>query len=345
MSIFNFHDKNEFRALDISWSAIFKIILAVFLVYFLYLTKDIWFWVISGLIISVLFNPAINFFQKYKMSRGGATAFVYLSVLGLLFFMVYWVVPVFKNEIYQISQGFPQYFNTVAPYFSNLGFDAFQSADTFFGALRGWLLKVSTSSIFGSISAIFGGLFLTIAIFSLAIFFSLEEKGIENAFKLILPRKYEPAVVDVWKRTQAKISGWFAARLLSMLFIGIAVALLCVALGVSYPIFFGIFAFITAIIPFIGPFFFGAVMVLFVLLDAWQKAVVVGIGIIIIHQIEGNIITPVLTKRFMEFPATLVLISLLVGEQLWGIMGAILAIPLFGIIYDFAHEFLEKNKD
>jgi predicted PurR-regulated permease PerM len=259
--------------------------------------------------------------------------------------MIYWVVPVFKNEIYDISQGFPQYFNSVAPFFSNLGFDAFQSADSFFGALRGWLLKISTSGIFDSISAIFGGFFLTITIFSLAVFFSLEEKGIEKAIKLLLPRKYEPLVVGAWKRTQIKISGWFAARLLSMIFVGVMVSLLCVVLGVQYPVFFGILAFFTDLIPFIGPFFCGAVMVLFSLMTGWQLALMVAVGVTVTHQIEGNVITPLLTKRFMEFPTTLVLISLLVGEQLWGIMGAILAIPLFGIVYDFTRDFLEKNKD
>ena len=336
---------NSNKAIDVSWSAIFKVVFVVFAAYFLYLTKDIFFWVVSGLIISILFNPAIGFLQKFKISRGVATAFVYLSVVAALFLMVYWVVPVFKGEIFQIAQGFPQYFDKVAPFFQGMGFDVFQSADTFFGALRGWLIKVSTTGFFGSITAIFGGLFLTVTIFSLAVFFSLEEKGIMRAIKLMLPRKYESTVIDYWNRTQTKISGWFAARLLSMLFVGIAVALLCVVFGVQYPIFFGIFAFITDLVPFIGPFFCGAVITLFVLLDSWQKAVVVGVGIVAIHQIEGNIVTPVLTKKFMEFPTSLVLISLLVGEQLWGIAGAILAIPLFGIIYDFTREFLEKNKD
>ena len=142
-----------------------------------------------------------------------------------------------------------------------------------------------------------------------------------------------------------KISGWFVARLLSMLFVGVSVSLLCVVLKVEYPIFFGIFAFISDLVPFIGPIFCGSLMILFALMDTWQKALAIGIGAIVIHQIEGNLITPVLTKKFMEFPATLVLISLLVGQELWGIMGAILAIPLFGIIYDFTRDFLEKNKD
>jgi predicted PurR-regulated permease PerM len=345
MNIFNFNDKDGMFSLDISWGAIFKVVVAVFLVYFLYLIKDILFWVLSGIIISVLFNPAIGFFQKLRISRGLATAFVYSMVFGALFFLVYAVTPVFKHEIAQISIGFPHYFERVAPVFSGMGIDAFQSADTFFGALRGWLMKLSTTNIFDSVTAIFGGLFLAITVLSLAVFFSLEEKGIENAIKTILPKKHEVFFINAWNRTQTKISGWFAARLLSMLFVGVTVALLCAVVGVDYPIFFGTFAFIVDIIPFIGPIFYGAVIALFALLDAWQKAAAIAIGIFIINQIEGNIITPVLTKKFMNFPATLVLISLLVGERLWGIMGAVLAIPLFGIVYDFTRDFLEKNKD
>jgi len=345
MSIFNVGEKKESGVFDISWGAIFKVIGAMFLVYFLFLVKDILFWVVSGLIISILFNPAIGFLQKFKLSRGFAAAFAYLSIIAVLFLSVYWVAPAFKGEIYQISLGFPQYFEKVAPFLREMGFDVFQSADTFFGALRGWLIKISTTGFFGSVSAIFGGMFLAITVFSLAIFFSLEEKGIVGAIKLLLPKKYEPAVIDFWNRTQIKISGWFAARILSMLFVGVSVALLCVGMGVQYPVFFGIFAFITDLIPFIGPLFCGAALVLFALINSWQTALAVGIGVLIIHQVEGNIITPMLTKKFMEFPASLVLISLLVGQQLWGIMGAILAIPLFGIVYDFIREILKKRKD
>ncbi|MFA6376624.1 MAG: AI-2E family transporter [Candidatus Paceibacterota bacterium] len=340
-----FNVQNSSKAFDISWGALVKVALAVMAVYFLYLVKDILFWVVSGLIISILFNPAIGFLQKIKISRGGATTLVYSSALAVLFFLIYWVSPIVKSEVYNIAQDFPQYFNSVAPFFSGLGFDVFQNADAFFGALRGWLIKISTSGLFGSVTAIFGGFFLTVTIFSMAIFFSLEEDGIKKAIKLLLPRKYESAAIGFWERTQIKISGWFAARILSMIFVGVAVALLCIALGIQYPIFFGIFAFITDLIPFIGPLVFGVVLSLFALINSWQTALAVGVGVLIIHQIEGNIITPVLTKKFMEFPVSLVLVSLLVGERLWGIMGAILAIPLFGIIYDFTHEFLEKNKD
>jgi len=64
----------------------------------------------------------------------------------------------------------------------------------------------------------------------------------------------------------------------------------------------------------------------------------------LIQQVENNIVIPLLSKKFIEFPAILVLLSLLVGDALWGLAGAILAIPMFGLLYDFVHDYLIKTK-
>ena len=54
---------------------------------------------------------------------------------------------------------------------------------------------------------------------------------------------------------------------------------------------------------------------------------------------------PILSVKLINLPAVLVIISLLIGETLWGPIGAILAIPLFGIFYDFTVDYLQRNKD
>ena len=82
-----------------------------------------------------------------------------------------------------------------------------------------------------------------------------------------------------------------------------------------------------------------------VALDSPLQAVFVILAFILIHQIEGNILTPLLTKRFIGLPPSLVLISLAIGGELWGIMGAILAVPLAGILYEFLRDFLKRRKE
>jgi predicted PurR-regulated permease PerM len=64
----------------------------------------------------------------------------------------------------------------------------------------------------------------------------------------------------------------------------------------------------------------------------------------IAQEIEGYIIMPVLSKKFLKLSPALVLISLLIGARLWGLMGAILVIPLVGMLFELTKAFLEKKQ-
>ena len=106
----------------------------------------------------------------------------------------------------------------------------------------------------------------------------------------------------------------------------------------------GFLAGITNFIPIIGPIVAGVVIFAMVAMTSLSKAIFVLLAFTILQQIEGNIISPILSRKFIGLPPVLVLISLAVGGKLWGIMGAILVIPLVGIIYEFLRDFLKKKK-
>jgi len=332
------------KILDISWGTIFKIFFAGLIFYFIYLTRDILILFIFALIISVLFNPAIDFLVKKRIPRGLAILVVYLSVFGFLGLMIYLIAPIFIYEIQQFTQLFPQYFEKVAPTLKGLGLAVFENFDSFTKAIEGWLVRAS-SSIFAALGAIFGSIFSTITIFSIAIFLSMEEGGMEKTLSLLFPKKYEAQVLSIWDRCRNRVAGWFGTRILSCLFVGLATFFACKILAIKYALSFGLLAGISNIVPIIGPLLVGAVIVLFTLLDSWAKAIFILVIFILIHQIEGNVITPLLSKRFVGLPPALVLIALMIGGKLWGIMGAILAIPLFGILFEFVREFLKKRRD
>jgi len=334
----------ENKVLDVSWGTIFKISLSIFVFYFLYLIRDILVWFIFALIISLLLNPVIDFLQRKKIPRSLATILIYFAIFGIFGFLIYLIAPFFVSEIQQFTQFFPQYFEKIAPPLKSLGLEAFESFETFTKAIQDWLIKVS-SNIFSAVFSIFGGIFSTISIFTLAIFLSLEEKGMEKAFVLIFPKKYESYVLDLWERCQNKVSGWFGVKILSSVFVGFFSLLTCYIFNIKYAVSFGFLAGILDIIPIIGPIIAGAIIVIFSSLDSWLKAVFILIAFILIQQIEGNILVPILSKKFIGLPSVLVLISLMIGGKLWGILGAILAIPLTGVIYEFLRDFLKKERE
>ena len=334
---------NGNQTLDISWGTIFKIGITFLTFYILYLIRDILIWSIFALIISVLFSPAIDFLQKRKIPRSIATAFVYIFVFGFLGLLIYWTSQVFISEIQQFTQLFPQYFEKFAPPLKELGVQTFESFETFTQSFQEWLIKAS-ANIFSSVSAIFGGIFTTLTIFILAIFFSLEEKGVEKTIDLFVSKERQADILNLWKSCQQKVAGWFGARILACIFVGVLTYLALYLFKIDYPLTLASFAGLTNIIPIVGPIIAGIVITILASLDSLTKALLVLIVFILIQQIEGNILTPILTKRFIGLPPVLVLISLMIGGKLWGILGAILAIPLAGIIYEFLKDFLTKRK-
>lgn len=331
------------KLLDVSWATILKIGIAALGFYLLYLVRDIVLLSIFALVISVLLNPAIRLLQRIGVSRILATSLVFVLIFSFVGFSVYLISLVFISEVRQAVGDFSQYFEMISPPLRVLGFEAFENVETFFVSAEGWLRSAS-ESIFTAIFAVFGGVFAGLLIFFLAFFFSLEEKWMEGVIKIFFPRKYENLAMRIWDKSQQKIIGWFGAKVLASLFVGLATFVALKIFKVDYSVGLSLFAGITNIIPFLGPWVAGLIIATLVLLDDWLKAVFILIIFTLIQQVEGNILSPILTKKMIGLSPALVLISLVVGGKLFGFLGMILAIPLAGILFDFLKEFLEKRK-
>lgn len=331
-------------SLDISWNSILKVVIAFLVVYLLFLIKDILILVIFSLIVSILFNPLIDFLQRRKLPRVLGAGLVYFLIFGSAGFLIYIIIRAFIPEIQQFIVSFPEYFEKIAPPLQNLGVEAFENIDVFARSAEEWL-KGASSNIFAALFSFFGGAFTAIFVVFLAFFFSLEEKGMEKAIKLFFPKKQEDMALNVWQKSQKKISGWFAARIICCIFVGLSSFVALKIFKIDYAATLGAFAGLTNIIPYLGPIFAAIIITILVLLEDLIKGFFILIVFILIQQIEGNILNPLLTKKFIGLPPALVLISLIIGGTLWGFLGMILIIPLSGIVFEFIRDFLRKKKE
>ena len=332
------------KILDISWRTIAKISIAVAFFYILFSVRNILIWFIFALTISVLFNPAVNFLQRRKIPRGLAVVLIYVGIFGILSILIYLVVPIFIAEIQVFLNSFPEYFEKISPPLKGLGFQAFNSLENFLTAL-GNSLEGMADNIFSALFSIFGGFFATLFVIVTAIFLSLEEKGVERTLMYLFPKRYEAQVLSVWARCQKKVAGWFGARLLACLFVGLASYIAFLLFNVKYPFTLALFAGVFNFVPYVGPLLTGVVLFLIIFPTEMFKAVFVLIAFALIQQVENSILSPLLMKKFVGLPPALVLLSLVVGANLWGVLGAILSIPLFGIFFEFFKEFLQRRRD
>ena len=335
---------NNEKILDISWGTILKISVAILSFYVLYQIRDILVWFIFGLIISLLFNPTINFLRKLKIPRVLAVIFVYVGVFGFFSLLIYLIIPIFVSEIQQFSKILPQYFEKISPPLKGMGIQAFENIESFVNILGGALDRIA-ANIFNVLFVIFGGIFKTIFILAIAIFLSLEEKTIEKSLNLLFPKKYGDYALSLWRRCQKKVSGWFLIRILTCLFVGAATFAVLLLFNIRYPASLGLLAGILNFIPYLGPLITAVLLFIIISLENVYKAVFVLIVFILIQQIENSILTPVLSKKIIGLSPVLVLMSMAIGGVLWGFLGAILAVPLAGILFEFLKDFLKKKKE
>ena len=331
------------KTLEISWGAILKIGIAVALLYFLYNIGGILVWVLFGLIISILFNPVIDFLEEKRIPRVLGAVLSYLLFFSIFAFSIYLAALLFIDEIKQFLAVFPQYFEKASPILRALGFQAFENAETFLKASGESFSKMS-DNIFSALFSFFGGVFATLFVIVMAFFISLEKEMVEKVLINIFPKKYESAVSSIWEKCQKKVAGWFGVRVLSCFFVGIATYIVLLLFKVEYPFSLGLFAGILNFVPYIGPLITGILLSVIVLPLDFLKFIFVLIAFILIQQIENNVISPILMKKFVGMPPVLVLFSIVVGGKIWGFLGAILVIPLVGIIFEFLKEFLEKKR-
>jgi len=333
----------ETEKVDITWLAIFKFFFVLILFYFIFLTKDILVWAFLGLVISILFNPLIEILEKKKMPRALAGFTVYFSFLVVVSLLFYLLIPPIIAEIQSFSVNMYKYLESLPNILTNMGFDL-KNIGSFILTIKDDLVGIS-SNVFGFIVSLFGSVFAGITIFTLALFLSIEKEDIFKTIKSIVPRKLEEDILTGWQRSQEKVSAWFMSRVVCSIGVAILTFLMCVFLNIKFAISLSLLAGILNIIPLVGPVATALIIAIVALFDSWNKFLLVIIVSIIIQQVEGNIFTPFFTKKMVGIPTFLVLLSILFGGKLLGIAGAILAIPLAGILYETTKSYFLSKKN
>jgi predicted PurR-regulated permease PerM len=334
---------SEKNILDISWGTIIRIFLALIVVYFIYQVAEIIIWFVFALIISILFNPVVDVLKKAKIPRIVGVVVVYFGFFGLLSLLVYFITPGLYAEVKRFSLLLPDYIEKISPFLRYIGVEGFTTMDDIVEALRSSSEEV-TKNVFNALLIVFGGLSTAFFIITMAIFLSLEGNNVEKAIKLLVSDEQKTQAVNIWKKCRNQVTSWFLIRIIASIFVGISSFFVFFVFGVNYALIFAIVGGVFNIIPFAGPAIAAALFFVITSLDSMTQAIFVLTAFLIIQTIEGSVITPALSKKIMGVSPALVLFSIVIGGSLWGVMGAFLAIPLMGIVFEFAKAFLEKKK-
>ena len=133
------------------------------------------------------------------------------------------------------------------------------------------------------------------------------------------------------------LGDYIVGQLLLSGIVGLSTLIILLVFDVKFPLWLSVFNGIVNIIPYFGPIIGALPIVLIAFLDSTSKGVYILIGVLILQQIEGNILSPRITSDSTNIHPILVIILLILGEQLAGFIGMIIVIPL-GVIVKVIYE-------
>jgi predicted PurR-regulated permease PerM len=302
-------------------------------------------WFVIALFLAAVLNPAVNWLQRRHrlMKRPLAIALTYLGLLVALLLVVGIFVPVLVDQI----NNFIKFVTTAAnapegptKYIRGLakdnGLGGFlqrfsDQLDELRKQLGGVLKNLLSSS--GQIAISVAGMIAALAtVLTLTFFLLLGSERYVNAGVGLFPEAHQPLVRRILGQAAGAISGYITGNLAISVICGITTFVVLLVLGMPYAAPLALLVAVLDLVPLVGATLGGALLVIVGLFVEPWKAVVLLVYIVVYQQAEGSLLQPIVYSRAVHLNGLVILIALLVGGQLLGIPGALLAIPVAEII-------------
>ena len=323
-------------------------------IYVFWLLHNLVLLVLTAIIIASAIEPGIVFFIRWRIPRFFSALLVYALVFGSLFSLFYFFFPPIVADATNFISAAPQYLNTLSVPNS---FTGIANATDLIGSQRGTqsLLQalMSFRSAFSASSGgvlqlfitFFGGIFSLVLVIVLSFYFALQDTGVDDFLRLVMPVEYEDYSVNLWKRAQKKIGLWMQGQILLSVIVGILVYLGLLIIGIPYALLLAVFTALAEVIPIFGSLIAGAAASVVGYSEGGIALAVIVAGLyIVVNQFESNLIYPLIVKKIVGIPPLLVIIALIAGYTLAGFLGALLSVPLAAVALEFLADFDKRKR-
>jgi predicted PurR-regulated permease PerM len=319
----------------------FGIALALF---FAYVARGALLVIYVSAVLAVVLTPAVNAVHRFSImgwrpSRGAAILLILLAIAALLILLFSFAVPPIIADLTDLGAQLPSKVGdlrhriTSVPILRNVNL---RGIDQYFGTIAGGITSVVTN-VTQAIAS-------TAAVATLTAYLILDGNRVLNWAMSLFP-------YDVAKRLRLTLLGagarmrrWLVGQAILMLILGSASAIAFGLMGIQYFYLLAIFAGIANIIPLLGPILTVIVASLAALMDSLWKVLGVLIFYLVYQQIESAFLTPRIMKSQVKLCSSAVLVALLLGGEIAGMVGALVAVPSAVLLSTLIDEYVVKPK-
>ena len=318
----------------------------------LYGLRSIIFSVFLAAFATVGLDPLVRWFQRHGMKRAWAIVTVILLILGVLVGIIWVVVPLIVQQITFLATAVPQ---EIEALYRQGWFDAADEASN--GVLRqalSWIAdQVKDPQTWANVgqglvgfglsvlNAVTTGFFIAI----LTIYFIASYDTTKQSLYRLVRRSHRARFEGYSERILENFGKYLSGMVILAFVNAVYSLILLLVTGVPAAFLIALAAFFITLIPLIGTVLTTAVMTVLALIHSPVSGIVVLIFMLIYMQVEAYILTPKVMGKAVQVPGSVVLISALAGSTLFGLPGALVAIPISAGIILIIKEIVMPRKD
>ena len=307
-----------------------------------------------GVFIAWLFDPIVTKLNKKGIRRIIGTIMCYVLFLGIIFLIVYAIIPLLSEQINDFdTTTIPYLYDTSKQWIDNIfsnvnsieGFDAVAIRNEIFKKLELMttnlanslpdILVVSLKTIFSWVGIF--GIGLIIGFYLLLDF----DKNIDTIYTLI-PKRYRKETKRCLTAVNKPLKRFVNGALLDCTVVFVITAIGFSFIGLKSPLLFALFCALTNVIPYAGPYIGRAPAVFVGLTQSTPTGIAILIFIIVVQAVEGNFFQPLIMSKTTKLSPVTIILGLLVFGHFFGILGMIISTPLIGAIKELVNFFDDK---
>ena len=301
--------------------------------------------IIVSIVIAYILNPLVNYLEKKGLNRKIGILLIYLMILAAIFILSFLVIPRTITEVKKLFNVLPGYINEWSKDIQNLYYKYIVSSGPLPEVLSGIQdavmenIKRIQEIAFSSITGLFNGVVsvfsrvVSLVLIPILTFYFLNDKDhFLSIGTRMIPKKNREETIDLLKEIDSSLNLFVRGRLLLAVYVGVAVTILLLVLGVEFAVVIGFITGIADIVPYIGPFLGFLPAVFFAFLSSPMKGLWVCIIFVLIQWIENNVLAPKIIGDSTGIHPMTVLISLIIGGGMFGVIGMIFSVPFIVIV-------------
>ncbi len=306
--------------------------------------KHVFIVLFTAILLATAVAPAANRLHRYGVPRTISILLIYLLVVAIIAGTIALLVPLVITEIGHVQERLPEYsdrLNDLLARFTPKGQQPL-SSDQIFSSLSGNLSN--TARYLGDLALTIAGLLLTmLVILVTAYFLAVDPEFAQHLVARFFAPAGRPHVRTILTNIGVRLGHWVRAQIVLALFFGISFGVSLAVMGVPYALTLGITGAVLEVIPYVGGFITVIIATLVALTaQPWQIAGVI-IAYTVVTNIEAHIVEPLVMGRMLGLHPLTVILSLFIGGETLGILGALLSVPFAVVIQVLLDEIYKSH--